>query len=152
MIDMGANGRDSGLSFNELLLGGVILLMLTGVGMGVALYVLPTDHLQIPEMQPAVRVARAADLPVGASRIINWGERIILVVRRDEERYFALQGTSTSDGCVLRWDAVSLRVVSPCSHLVYDLHGNVIAGLTTAPLHRYAVFVRGGVVYVAGEP
>jgi len=38
--------------------------------------------------------------------------------------------------------------VSPCSYLVYDLHGNVVRGLTTVPLRRYGVFVREGIVYV----
>ena len=38
--------------------------------------------------------------------------------------------------------------MSPCSYLVYDLHGNVVRGLTTVPLQRYGVFERQGAVYV----
>jgi hypothetical protein len=34
---------------------------------------------------------------------------------------------------------------------VYDLHGNVVRGLSTVPLQRYEVFVRSGVVYVTGS-
>jgi hypothetical protein len=41
-----------------------------------------------------------------------------------------------------------LRVVSSCSYVVYDLHGNVVRGLTRVPLQRFAVFVRQGAVYV----
>lgn len=137
--------------FNEFLLGGIVLLMLVGAGMAVGLYLLPGEHLQLAELQPAVRVARQPDLPVGASRVVTWGERIILVVHSDEQTYAALQGTSPLDGCILRWDLPSLRVVSPCSYLVYDLHGNVVRGLTTVPLERYGVFVREGVVYVTGS-
>ena len=137
------------LGFNELLLGGVLLIMgFLGV-MAVALYVLPTDPLLIPELQPAVQVTREADFPVGASRVITWGERIILVVRSREQGFVALQGTAPNDGCILRWDPDALRIVSPCSHLVYDLFGNVVTGLTTAPLRRYSVFLRGSFVYVA---
>ena len=61
-----------------------------------------------------------------------------------------MQGTSPTDGCILRWDPESLRVVSPCAHLIYDLFGNVVTGLSTAPLQRYEVFVRGEFVYVTG--
>ena len=136
--------------FNELLLGGIVLLMLFGTAMGIALYVLPTAPLQIPELQPAIRVAREAEFPAGASRVVNWGERIILVVRSPDQGYVALQGTSPMDGCILRWDVDALRVVSPCSYVVYDLFGNVVTGLSTAPLQRYSVFVRSGFVYVTG--
>ncbi|HEX7121325.1 MAG TPA: hypothetical protein VF178_03065 [Gemmatimonadaceae bacterium] len=136
------------LGFNEYLLGGVVLVTLVGVALAIALYLLPGDYLQIPELQPTVRVARQADFPVGASRIVNWGTRVVLVVHAGEGEYSALEGSSPIDGCILNWDAVSLRVVSPCSYLVYDLHGNVVRGLTTVPLQRYAVFVRQGAVYV----
>lgn len=134
--------------FTELLLLGVILLMLTGIGIGIALYVVPSERLQIPELQPSMRVGREADLPVGASRVVNWGDRIILLVRSGEQQYFALEGVSPVDGCILRWDPDALRVVSPCGYLVYDRQGNVVAGLTTVPLSSYSVVVRNGVVFV----
>jgi nitrite reductase/ring-hydroxylating ferredoxin subunit len=89
-----------------------------------------------------------AEFPVGASRVVSWGERVILVVRSSENQYSALQGTAPNNGCILRWDDQSRRVVSPCSYLVYDLHGHVVAGLTTEPLQQYKVSVRGGVVAV----
>lgn len=147
---MDADRRHSERGFDELLLGGVILLMVTGAGLGVGLYLLPREPLTVPELRPAVRVARETDFPVGTSRVQNWGDQIILIVRTEEEQYFALEGTSPLDGCILRWDLESLRVVSPCTYVVYDLHGNVVAGLTTVPLHRYAVLVRDGLVYVTG--
>lgn len=140
-----------GIGFDELLLGGVVVLMLSGALLGVGLYVVPREPLTVPELQPAARIAREADFPVGTSRIQNWGDRIILVVRRSEREYFALQGTSSLDGCILRWDPESLRVVSPCTYVVYDRHGDVVEGLTTEPLHRYSVHVRDGVVYVTQE-
>lgn len=146
----GAESPGSGVGFNELLLGAVIVLMIAGIGIGVSLYVLPTEHLEIPELQPVIRVARESDFPVGASRIVHWGERVILVVRPGEQQYFALQGTASSDGCILRWDRDASRIVSPCSYVVYDLHGNVVTGLTTQPLQRYPVLIRAGTVYVAG--
>ena len=134
--------------FNEYLLAAVVVLTLAMGALGVAVYLLPGEYLQIPELQPAVRVARQSDFPVGASRVLNWGTRVLLVVHAGDQEYSALQGTSPIDGCILEWDATSLRVVSPCSYLVYDLHGNVVRGLTTVPLQRYAVFVRQGAVYV----
>lgn len=140
--------RGSKAGFNEYLLAAVVVLTLAMVALGVAVYLLPGEYLQIPELQPAVRVARQSDFPVGASRVLNWGKRIVLVVRAADQEYSALQGTSPIDGCILDWDAASLRVVSPCSYVVYDLHGNVVRGLTTVPLQRYAVFVRQGAVYV----
>lgn len=137
--------------FTERLLGGIVVLMLAGVFLGISLYLLPPPHLQLPELQPAFRVAAAEDFPIGGSRVVNWGERVVLVVHSGEQSYAALQGTAPTDGCILRWDPVSMRVLSPCTSLVYDLHGNVVRGLTTVPLQRYTVFVRQGDVYVTGS-
>jgi nitrite reductase/ring-hydroxylating ferredoxin subunit len=137
--------------FNEVLLGAVIVLMLALVGLVVGLYAIPGGHLELPELLPGVRVATEENFPVGASRVVSWGDQVILVIRTDEQRYSALQGASPQDNCVLRWDDEAQRVVSPCSHLVFDLRGNVVKGLTTAPLQRYSVFTRGGVVFVGRE-
>lgn len=135
--------------FAAYLLGGIVALMLAGGVVALLLYLIPPPPLQLAELQPAFRVSSEADIPVGASRLVNWGDEPILVVRTDAQSYVALQATAPTDGCILRWDDTSMRVVSPCSYLVYDLHGNVVRGLTTVPLDRYTVFVRDGVVYVA---
>jgi nitrite reductase/ring-hydroxylating ferredoxin subunit len=135
--------------FARILLAGIVLLMLVGGVMAVLLYLIPPPPLQLAELQPAFRVSAVADLPIGGSRLINWGDEAILVVRVDAQSFAALQATAPSDGCILRWDATSMRIVSPCSYLVYDLGGNVVRGLTTVPLERYTVFVRDDVVYVA---
>jgi nitrite reductase/ring-hydroxylating ferredoxin subunit len=143
-------GRAAGWhpGFNEYLLGGILLLSLVGVLVAGALYLLPPPHLLLSELQPAYRVAEVSKFPVNASRVVNWGEEIVLVVRTDEQSYAALEAVAPNDGCILRWDPTSLRILSPCSYLVYDLHGNVVRGLTTVPLRRFAVFVHDGVVYV----
>lgn len=135
--------------FDEILLVGVILLMATGAALATGLYVRPSQPLDIPELQPVIRVAREADFPVGSSRIRNWGDRTILIIRTDSTHYYALQGTSPVDGCTLRWDPESLRVYSPCRYAVYDLRGDVVAGLSNQALKRYVVSVRDSVIYVS---
>jgi nitrite reductase/ring-hydroxylating ferredoxin subunit len=114
----------------------------------VAFFLLPPPYLQVPDIQQVVRVARIDEFPVGTSRMVTWGERAVLVVRRDEAAFFAVQGTSPSDGCFLDWNAEALRIESPCTYVVYDLDGNVVTGLTRTPLGRYRVFERDGVLYV----
>ncbi|HSG82557.1 MAG TPA: Rieske (2Fe-2S) protein [Gemmatimonadota bacterium] len=139
------------LGFTELLLGGLVILMVTLGLIAAYFYATPSQNLEIPEVQPMARVAREADFPVGSSRIRNWGEEIILVIRPDSLRYFALQGTSPVDGCLLRWDPESTRVFSPCRYALYDLRGDVVVGLATQALKRYTASVRDGVVYVSDE-
>jgi nitrite reductase/ring-hydroxylating ferredoxin subunit len=137
------------LDFTELLLGGVIVLICTGVLLAIGLYAKPSEPLSNPELQPVIRIADEADFPVGSSRVRNWGDRAILVVRPDSLRYFALDGTSPADGCLLRWDPDALRVTSPCSYEVYDLRGAVVSGLSTRSLKEYPVSIRDGVIYVS---
>jgi nitrite reductase/ring-hydroxylating ferredoxin subunit len=136
------------LGFDEFLLLGVVALVIAGVMLVIGWYVLFSEGRTVPETRDAVRVSSVEDFPVGASRVQNWGNRIILVVRAGETEYSALQATAPTDGCILEWDAESSRVVSPCSYLVYDLNGNVVAGLTTQPPRPYSVFIRDGVVYL----
>ena len=138
-------------SFGEYLLGGILVLMVAIALLIVFLYLLPPEQLQLPELQPAMRVGPAGELPVGAGRTVRWGDQVILVVRADTNRYAALEGAAPTDGCILQWSPTALRVESPCSYIVYDLHGNVVRGLTTVPLTRYTSFVRDDVLYV-GRP
>ncbi len=140
--------RKPWLGFEELLLVGIGVLIVTGWVLGGTLYVFSTRPLTIPEVQSAIPVASEDAFGIGTSRVQNWGEQVILVVRRGEDEYYALEGTSPTDGCILRWDDESQRVVSPCNYIVYDLRGNVVTGLTTQSLRRYSVFVRDGVVYL----
>lgn len=135
--------------FGEYVLGGILALMVAGALLLLLLYALPPEPLELSELQPAYRVAPEAGVPVNGSRLVNWGDRVILVIRTGEEAFAAVQGTSPVDGCILDWDATSLSVVSPCSYVIYDVRGDVVQGLTTEPLQRYPVFVRDGVIYVA---
>ncbi|MGH7688483.1 MAG: ubiquinol-cytochrome c reductase iron-sulfur subunit [Gemmatimonadaceae bacterium] len=137
--------------FNAYLLGGIVVLMVFGFALAGFLYLLPPEPLQLSELQPAFVVAPVAQLPVGGSRVVDWGNRVILVVRTADRTYTGLQGTSPTDSCILNWDQTSLSVLSPCSYIVYDLQGNVVRGLTTVPLQRYPVFVRDDVVYVGRQ-
>lgn len=136
-----------GLRLSELLLTGVIVVMVTCLALAVALYVLPTSRVEIPELQPAVRVGEVDNFPSGASRVVSWGHRVILVIHT-RGAYFALQGDSPYDGCILEWEAESSRIISPCTRVIYDLQGNVVVGLSRAPLRPYSAFVRDGLLYV----
>ena len=151
MTEPAQEPQPSGSRFNAILLGAVVALFALLIGFAVALYSLPSEHLEMPELLPGVRVAAEESFPVGASRIVSWGDQVILVVRSDERRYSALQGISSGDDCMLNWNREAQRVVSPCSNLVFDLQGNVVKGLTNSPLIRYRVFTRGGSVFVGRE-
>lgn len=137
--------------FSEYLLGGIVVLMVVGALLAVFLYLLPPEQLQLPELQPAFRIAPVASIPVNGSRVVRWGDKIVLVVRPDTESFAALEGTAPTDGCILHWDPTAMRVASGCEYIVYDLHGNVVKGVTTVPLKTYPTYVRDGVVYV-GRP
>lgn len=141
--------RGGGVGLTGLALLGVILFSVTFAGLVTVIYLLPPEHLRIAELQPAVRVAQESEFPVGASRVVAWGDEPVLVVR-GRERFYAVQGTSPYDGCILQWELESLQVVSPCTNVVYDLRGNVVTGLSLIPLKPYSAWVRRGTVYVAG--
>jgi len=139
--------RDFGTFLLNSVLGVVFLITLAIA----VIYTVPPEHLIIPQHEVAVRVARVEDFMVGSSRMETWGDQAILVVRTGDSDYAALQGASPVEGCLLEWDAESMRVSSPCGHQLYNLRGQAVEGLTTEPLQRYDVFVRDGVVYVTRD-
>jgi nitrite reductase/ring-hydroxylating ferredoxin subunit len=141
----------SKLRFESILMIGLLVLLGFMLAVFAVFYAVPADHLELPERQSAFRMGRADDIPIGESRVSNWGEEIILLVRVAEDEFRAVQGTSTLDGCILDWDADALRVVSPCGYQVYDLRGRAVVGLTTRPLRRYEVSVQRGLVFVTRE-
>lgn len=152
MSGPGSSGRGGRPEFGGLLLSGVIVLILAGLAIGLALYLLPGEAVDVPGSAPELRVVRESEFPVGTSRVESWGDAIVLVIRVEESRYVALEGVSPDEGCILTWDETSRRVVSPCRFVVYDLRGNVVAGLSRRPLRRYEVFLRRGVVFVVDPP
>jgi nitrite reductase/ring-hydroxylating ferredoxin subunit len=137
--------------FESILMVGLLVLLGLMLAVFALFYAVPADHLVLPDKQSAFRMGRAGEIPIGESRVSNWGEEIVLLVRVSEDEFRAVQGTSTLDGCILDWDADALRVVSPCGYQVYDLRGRAVDGLTTRPLRRYEVSVQRGLVFVTRE-
>ena len=148
---MASDFHDRERDLGTFLLNSMIAVVFLAALVVATLYTIPPEHLIIPQRELAARVTRVEDFPVGSSRLETWGEQVILVVRRDENDYAALEGVSPVDGCILRWDSAALRIMSPCGHQVYNLRGHAVEGLTTEPLQRYAVFVRNDFVYVTRD-
>jgi nitrite reductase/ring-hydroxylating ferredoxin subunit len=137
--------------FESVLMIGLIVLLALMLGAFALFYAVPADHLTLPDRQSALRMGRVDEIPVGGSRVNNWGEEVVLLVRVSEDEFRAVQGTSTLDGCILDWDPDAFRVVSPCGYQLYDLRGRAVDGLTTRPLSRYNVSVQRGLVFVTRE-
>jgi nitrite reductase/ring-hydroxylating ferredoxin subunit len=137
--------------FESLLLTGLLILLALMLFLFAVLYAVPGEHLALSERQSALRMGRVEEIPIGGSRINNWGDEVVLLVRVSDTEFHAVEGTSTLDGCILEWDPDAFRVVSPCAHQLYDLRGRAVEGLTTRPLQRYDVSVRRGLVFVTRE-
>ncbi len=135
----------------SLLITGLLILLGLMLGLFALLYANPAEHLSQPDLQSSLRMGRIEDIPVGGSRVNNWGDEVVLLVRVSADEFAAVQGTSTLDGCILEWDPQAFRVVSPCGHQMYDLRGRAVEGLTTRPLRRYDVSVQRGLVFVTRE-
>jgi nitrite reductase/ring-hydroxylating ferredoxin subunit len=143
------NSSERGLE--SLLIIGLLLLLGLMLGLFTLLYAIPAEHLTLPDRQSSLRMGRVEAIPVGGSRVNNWGDEIVLLVRVSDDEFAAVQGTSTLDGCILEWDPAAFRVVSPCGYQLYDLRGRAVAGLATRPLRRYGVSVQRGLVFVTRE-
>ncbi len=98
----------------------------------------------------AVEVAKAAEVPEGQAISVPFKGSIVLVIHLGE-RFVALSGLCTHDGCLLRWDAEKGQIICPCDLGVFDIEGNVVSGLAGRPLPKLRVKRVGDRLLVA-EP
>ncbi len=113
-------------------------------------YFYPKELQETPS-EP-VSVGPPDELPVGASRTVQFGRYPALIVNTPGGLR-AYSAVCTHFACIVKWDAAEGWIECPCHEGYFDAEdGSVIAGPPPRALDPLPVFVaEDGLIYVGGE-
>jgi cytochrome b6-f complex iron-sulfur subunit len=139
-------------SFLARLLGGTLLAGVATVCGSVLAYLFPPEEVSSSLGPQRVRVGKAADIPLGAGKLVLVSDAPVWVVHLPRG-FVALSAFCTHQGCLVSWEANRRLFECPCHAGRFDERGNVVSGFPREPLHRLRVGLVGDDVYVsaAGE-
>jgi len=95
-----------------------------------------------------VEVEAASKLAPGQASVIQFGSRVVIVVR-DRAGFRAFSAVCTHLGCLVEWDSSRKQFLCPCHAAIFDENGHVVSGPPPAPLPELVVKEIGEKVYVS---
>lgn len=127
-----------------------------GFGTSLAAFLYPvTRFINPPKVTEAVvneaDVARVSGFPVNSGKVVKFGSKPVLVIRRGESSWLAFSAVCTHLHCTVQYQSKRQRIWCACHNGVYDLHGRVVSGPPPRPLREYAVHIRGNDVIVSRQ-
>jgi cytochrome b6-f complex iron-sulfur subunit len=96
----------------------------------------------------AVEVAGVAEIPPGQAEAVPFKGSTALVIHMGD-RWVAYSAVCTHEGCLVNWDPARNQIICPCHLGVFDVEGNVVAGLPPRPLQKLRVELVGDKLLLA---
>lgn len=96
-----------------------------------------------------IAVGKVEDFPKGTGKVVNVGDRPVIVVNTQAGGIKAFSAVCTHLGCVVAWNKSKNLIHSPCHDGMFNpVNGNVVAGPPPRPLPAYELAIKDGQVYV----
>ena len=112
-----------------------------------------TKYLIPPEVQEvsvnSVTVGEIQNFPVNSSKIIRFGKKPILVIRKDNGDFRALSATCTHLDCNVQYKSDTKQIWCACHNGFYNIEGKNISGPPPKPLAQYKVNISENKIIVS---
>lgn len=95
-----------------------------------------------------VTIGKIDDMAKDSSKIIKFGEKPVIVIRKDTGDYVAYTAICTHLDCTVQYRKDYGQIYCACHNGRYDLNGKVVSGPPPAPLAKFEVTIRGDEVIV----
>ena len=95
-----------------------------------------------------VEIGKIEDMEKDSGKIIKFGKKPVLVLRKPNGEYVAFGGVCTHLDCIVQYRADYGQIYCACHNGRYDLNGKNVSGPPPAPLEKYQVTIRGDDVIV----
>lgn len=108
---------------------------------------------------PAVEEVKVSNVKIGpvdsmekdSGKIIKFGNKPVIVIRKQSGEYAAFGGVCTHLDCIVQYRKDYGQIYCACHNGRYDLNGRVVSGPPPAPLPKYNVTIKNNEVIVFQE-
>jgi len=112
-------------------------------------------YLEPPEVEEVkvsnVKVGAVDDMEKDSGKIIKFGNKPVIVIRKKSGDYVAFSAVCTHLDCIVQFRKDYNQIYCACHNGRYDLNGRVASGPPPAPLQKYAVTIKDNEVIVYQE-
>jgi len=98
-----------------------------------------------------VKIGGVDDMEKDSGKIIKFGNKPVIVIRKTNGDYIALSAVCTHLDCIVQYRKDYGQIYCACHNGRYDLNGRVASGPPPAPLQKYAVTIKDNEVIVYQE-
>lgn len=135
--------------FLNVLLGGGFIAWLGALFFPVFKYL---DPPKVEEVKVSnVKIGAVEDMEKDSGKIIKFGNRPVIVVRKPTGEYIAFGAVCTHLDCIVQYRKDYGQIYCACHNGRYDLNGRVASGPPPAPLTKFGVTIKDNEVIVFQE-
>jgi cytochrome b6-f complex iron-sulfur subunit len=98
-----------------------------------------------------VKIGGVEDMEKDSGKIIKFGNKPAIVIRKTNGDYIAFSAVCTHLDCIVQYRKDYGQIYCACHNGRYDLNGRVASGPPPAPLQKYAVTIKDNEVIVYQE-
>ena len=121
----------------------------------VSLFYPVIKYLNPPELEEAtvtsVKIGAVEDMQKDSGKIIKFGSKPVIVVRKQSGDYVAFSAVCTHLDCIVQYRKDLTQIYCACHNGKYDLNGRNVSGPPPAPLKKYGVSIKNDDVIVFKE-
>ena len=144
-----SNNKNKRRDFLGMLLGGGFFAWIISLFYPVLKYL---DPPKVEEVKvSSVKIGAVEDMEKDSGKIIKFGNKPVIVVRKPEGEYIAFAGVCTHLDCIVQFRKDYGQIYCACHNGRYDLNGRNVSGPPPAPLKRFGVTIKDDQVIVFEE-
>jgi cytochrome b6-f complex iron-sulfur subunit len=99
----------------------------------------------------SVKIGAVEDMEKDSGKIVKFGNKPVIVVRKQTGEYIAFGGVCTHLDCIVQYRKDYGQIYCACHNGRYDLNGRVASGPPPAPLTKYGVTIKNDEVIIFEE-
>lgn len=135
--------------FLSILLGGGFIAWLGALLFPVFKYLNPPEIEEVKVS--SVKIGPVESMEKDSGKIIKFGNRPVIVVRKKSGEYVAFGAVCTHLDCIVQFRKDYNQIYCACHNGRYDLNGRVVSGPPPAPLTKFGVTIKDDEVIVFQE-
>lgn len=141
--------KTSRRNFIDFILGTALIAWITTLVYPVLKFLVPPEDTII--YVNSVEAGTMSEFPPGSSKIIRFGRKPVIVIRKKNGVFSALSATCTHLDCTVQFKTDTEQIWCACHNGMFDTSGKNISGPPPKPLSSYHVNLKNDKVIISLE-